>query len=42
MEGFVNKIRGSIVNLGLDMEKSSVLENIFREFDSYVATKIIA
>ncbi len=42
MEGFINKIRGSIINLGLDMERSSVLENIFRDFDSYIVTKVIA
>jgi hypothetical protein len=41
LEGFIHKFRGSVVNMDLGVEQASVLDNIFREFDSYVVTKVI-
>ena len=40
LEGYVGQLRSSIGGLGLSIEASSVLENIFKDFDSYIVTRI--
>jgi hypothetical protein len=42
MEGFLNKVRGSIVHMDLGVEQASVLENIFKEFDSFIVSRVIS
>lgn len=41
MEGYLGKIRASLAGLGLSTEQESVFANIFRDFDSYITTRII-
>ena len=40
LEGYVGQLRNSVVNMGLDVEASSILQNIFRDYDSYITTRV--
>ena len=40
LESYVGKIRSSMTSLGLNVEASSVMDNIFREFDSYIVSRV--
>lgn len=42
LEGYVGKIRSSLMQGGLTTEQESILSNIFREFDTYVTTRVIS
>ena len=40
LEGYIGKLRNSVLSLGLNVEANSVLDNIFREFDSYIVSRV--
>ena len=41
-ESHISKLRQTVFSLGLNVESTSVLDNIFKEFDSFIATRIIS
>lgn len=41
LEGYMSKIRSSLQQGGLTTEQESVLNNIFRDFDTYITTRIV-
>jgi hypothetical protein len=41
LEGYISKIRSSLQQGGVSAEQDSVLNNIFREFDTYITTRIV-
>lgn len=41
LEGYVGKIRSSLLTSGLTTEQESILTNIFTEFDTYTRTRVI-
>lgn len=41
LEGFVTKLRASIIAGGLTTEQESIFSNIFKDFDTYIHTRVI-
>lgn len=41
LEGYIGKIRSSMLASGLSTEQESILGNILREFDTYITTRVI-
>lgn len=41
LEGYIGKIRSSLMQGGVTAEQESILNNIFRDFDTYVTTRIV-
>lgn len=38
----MGKLRQTVFSLGLNVESSSVLDNIFKEFDTYITSRVIS
>jgi len=41
LEGFITKIRGSLIAGGLTTEQESIFNNIFKDFDGYLTTRVM-